>query len=130
VLTEQSGTLAPVYTYTLNTNGLHITLVTTLPPGIRGRLLQVLVSGNGARLYSGRVWARTWNDPKAEWDWVPLPVQPTAPQWADAPFPVNPTPPGGEPAQWWWANVLSVSPTADTWEWADIPIDVTEGRVA
>jgi hypothetical protein len=117
VLTDQSGLQTVVdYTKTVTTNGVREVQVFNFTPGMRGRLLQVILSGNGVRLFAGRIWWRPLNAPQAKWDWAPLPIAPTAPQWADAPFPVNPT-----EAQWFWAKVLSVEDTPDTWSWIDLP---------
>ena len=148
--TEQSGQLAVVYSTTLTTPNGRMPLVVHLPPGIRGKLLRLVLSGGPARVYHLRVWMRPMNEPKAAWAWedypleesdalpawVDLPVPETAPQfaWADlpvpptpaewgwAPFPVYPTPPTGDPAQWIWGKVLSVEETPDTWTWVDVPV--------
>jgi hypothetical protein len=125
ILTDQSGTLASVNSTTVQTGGARQTVVFNFTPGTRGRLIQVQVSAVGTRLWAGRIWWRPLNQTQqTQWDWAPLPIAPTAPQWVDAPFPVNPTPPGNEPAQWWWAKLLSVEETSDVWAWVDIPFDV------
>ena len=148
VLTEQSGQIAQVYTQLLYTPAGRAPLNVVLPPGIRGRLLRVALTGGPARVYHIRVWTRPVNEPGAKWDWeeypleqsdvlpkwadlpveptaptfswADLPVTPTQPEWAWAPFPVNPT-----EAQWFWAKVLSVEETPDVWQWVDVPFEVT-----
>jgi hypothetical protein len=147
-LTEQSGQLAQVYTQSLSTPSGRALLKVTFPPGVRGRLLRLSLSGGPARVYHIRVWTRPVNEPGAKWEWedypleesdvlpkysdLPvaetpagftwsdLPVTPTKPEWTWAPFPVNPT-----EAQWFWAKVLSVEETEDVWQWVDVPFDVT-----
>jgi hypothetical protein len=64
----------------------------------------------------------------AEFTWSDLPVDETKPEWTWAPLPVVPTPPatqgaGGE--QWIWGKVLSVEETPNTWQWIDVPFEVT-----
>lgn len=148
VLTEQSGQLAQVYTKLLSTPSGRAPVSVVLPPGIRGRLLRVALTGGPARVYHVRVWTRPVNEPAAQWKWEDYPleesdvlpkwadlpleatapgfswadlgVEPTKPEWAWAPFPVTPTEP-----QWWWAKVLSVEETPDTWTWVDVPFEVT-----
>jgi hypothetical protein len=73
------------------------------------------------------VWIRPLNDPKAEWTWAALPIEPTTPAWNWAPFSVSPTPPGSaatDPAQWLWAKVLEVTDTPNDWQWVDVPFEV------
>jgi hypothetical protein len=122
VYTDQpAGTMATSeLTTTIDTSGARETVVVVLPPGVRGRLFQVEVSGHGVRLFSGRVWWRPLNEPKASWKWDPLPIEPTTPKWEFAPFSVAATEP-----QWIWAKVLSVEDTPDTWTWVDVPFDVS-----
>ena len=120
VLTDQSGTLAPVYTTTAVTSSVRKAVTLTLPPGTRGTLVQVQISGAGAALYGAKIWWRPLNDSKAGWAWTPLPVPPTAPEWVSSPFPVNPTEP-----QWFWAKLLSVEETSESWTWVDVPFEVT-----
>jgi hypothetical protein len=147
-LTEQSGQLAQVYTQSLTTPTGRALLHVTFPPGIRGRLLRLSLSGGPARVYHVRVWCREVNEPGAKWAWedypleesdvlpkfsdlpVPetpagfswsdLPVPPTPPQWQWAPLPVGPT-----EAQWFWAKCLSVEETEDVWTWADLDVGVS-----
>ena len=126
VWTDQpAGSLTLQFTTTISTGGARESVKIPLTPGIRGRLLQVEVSGAGVRLFNGRVWVRPMNEPKAQWEWAPLPIEPTPPQWKDAPFMINPTPPGGDPAQWFWGKIMSVEPTADTWTWVDVNMEIT-----
>jgi hypothetical protein len=117
---QPAGAMTIQYTTTITTAGGHQTVKIPLWPGIRGRLLQIEISGSGVRLFAGRVWMRPLNESKAQWTWVPLPIPPTAPQWAWMPFTVNPT-----EAQWFWAKVLSIQPTTDTYNAVDVPFEVT-----
>lgn len=145
--TNQSGSMAAVYTTTVNTGGLRQTLELMLPFNIHGRLVNLQVGGASAgRLYSARVWTRPVNEPGASWSWqsfpvedseaVPhteklpiaptsaefgwaeLPVEPTPPEWEWAPFPVAPT-----DAQWNWVKFLGIDPTGTEWELIDIPVE-------
>lgn len=120
VWTDQAGTITEQFSTTLNTSGNREAVKIPLTPGIRGRLLQVEIAGNGVRLFAGRVWWRPLNEPQARWEWASLPIEPTPPAWGWAPLPVNPTEP-----QWFWAKILSVEETSDVWEWTEIPVDVT-----
>ena len=125
ILTSQAGgVMTEIYSSTINTMGLRTPYVYNIPPGIRGRLIEIIVSGNGARLWNGRVWWKPLNEPEAKWQWTPLPIPPTAPQWADAPFPVGPTPPttlASDPAQWTWGRFGEVDETPSNFTW--IPVD-------
>lgn len=149
VITNQTGALAAFFAATLATPNGRETLTVVLPPGARGRLLRLaMTSAAAARIYHVRVWMRPVNEPRAAWDWenypleesdvLPswadlvveatppefawsdLPVEPTKPEWTWAPCPVNPTQP-----QWFWAKVLAVEETPDTWEFVDVPFEVT-----
>jgi len=123
VLTSQAGeTMSLRYTWQLATNGARRPLTFSLPPGIQGRLLQVLINGTACALYAVRVWWRALNDAKAEWGWADLPCEPTQPAWTWSPFPVVPT-----DAQWTFAPVASVEATDDIWKWVDIDLAVTDG---
>jgi hypothetical protein len=149
-LTEQGGMLAQVYTQSLTTPNGRALLRVTFPPGIRGRLLRLSLTGGPARVYHLRCWCREVNEPGAKWDWedypleesdvlpkwsdlpVPetpagfawsdLPVTPTTPEWQWAPFPVNPT-----EAQYFFAKVLPVEETDDVWTWVDLDVGVSGG---
>ncbi len=125
---QPNGALTQQFTTTLSTGGTRQTVKVPLTPGIRGRLFQAEVSGAGVRLFAGRVWMRDLNEPKAQWEWKPLPIEPTPPQWSWAPFPVNPTPPGtavSDPAQWQWGKFLEVEGTPNEWTWVDLPFEVS-----
>jgi hypothetical protein len=149
VATNQSGALQTMYAPAIATPNGRETIVLTLPPGIRGRLLRIGMTTTGAaRIYRVRVWTRPLNEgPDAKWSWLPypleesdvlpawadlpvpetpaqftwadLPVEPTKAEWSWALLPVNPTEP-----QWFWAKVLSVEETPDTWTWVDVPFEV------
>jgi hypothetical protein len=120
VWTDQpAGVMTLQFTTTVTTAGARASVKIPLTNGIRGRLVQVEVSGSGVRLFAGRIWARPLNEPKAQWQWVPLPIPPTPPTWGWAPFSVNPT-----EAQWFWAKCLSVAETPDTWNAIDVPFEV------
>jgi hypothetical protein len=115
----ETGLMSQQFTTTIDTHGARASVKIPLTPGIRGRLVQVILSGVGVRLFNGRIWARPLNEPKAEWQWFPLPIEPTPPQWQYMPFPVNPT-----EAQWFWARVLNVEPTPNEWSVVDVPFEV------
>jgi len=154
LFTNQSGQMALEYTTQVVTPNGRATFYLPLPPGLRGRLLRINAqSASAARIYKLRVWARPLNEPKADWGWteyplegseelpawkdipVPetpsefkwaeLPVEPTKPEWTWAPLPVAPTA-GQDPAQWFWAKVLTVDETPDTWSWVDVPFEVSQ----
>lgn len=121
VVTNQSGRLAPVYTPALATPNGRETILISLPPGVRGRLLRLLFIGTAAaRIYHVRVWTRAVDDPKAQWDWQDYPLEESdvLPQWTD--IEVAPT-----AATWFWAKVLAVAETADEWQLVDVPFEVT-----
>jgi len=147
--TNQSGRMATVYTATINTGGLRQTLEFMLPYNTRGRLANLQVGGASAgRLYGARVWTRPMNEPQAQWEWAPfpveqseslpqtvklpveptaaefkwaeLPVEPTAPEWSWAPFPVGPT-----DAQWNWVKFLGIDPTSEEWKMVDLPVEAS-----
>ena len=122
--TDQNGAIAQQFTTTINTGGLRETVKIPLTPGIRGRLVQVEIAGAGVRIFAGRIWWRAMNEPKAVWAWAPLPVEPTPPQWSWQAFPVAATG-DGNPAQWFWAKVLSVTETPAEWTWIDVPFEVS-----
>jgi hypothetical protein len=68
------------------------------------------------------------NEPKAQWGWAPLPIDPTPPEWKWMPFSVNPTPPGSaatDPAQWMWGKFTQVTETPNEWTYVDVPFEVT-----
>jgi hypothetical protein len=121
VWTDQpAGAMTLQFTTTINTLGERQSVKIPLTPGIRGRLIQVEISGWGVRLFAGRVWTRPLNEPKVLWAWFALPIPPTPPQWGWMPFPVNPT-----EAQWFWAKLLSITPTSETWTPIDVPFEVS-----
>jgi len=127
VYTNQTGAMALQYSTTISTGGVREVMTLPVPPGIRGRLMQVEVSGAGTLLFAGRVWVRPLNDPKAEWTWADLPIEPTASAFKWLPFSVSPTPPGTastDPAQWLWGKVLEVEATPNEWNWVDVPFEV------
>ena len=123
VLASQEGDQMGVvtYAYPLATNGLRRPLTVPMPPGVRGRLIQLQINGTACALYAVRVWWRPLNDPKAEWQWTEMPIVATQPAWAWAPFPVIAT-----DAQWGWGKVVSVEETENTWQWVEVPFGVTE----
>lgn len=108
VITNQDGDkLAPVYSPALVTPNGRSTLLVAMPPGVRGRLLRVKLSGTApARIYRIRVWTRPVNEPSAAWAWkeFPLEASDVVPAWSD----------------------LVVEPTEPTWAWVDVPFEVTE----
>lgn len=125
--TQAGGVLTEIYSSTIETAGVRTPFVYPVPPGIRGRLLQIIVSGTGVRLWTGRVWWRPLNEPDAKWTWTALTIPPTPAQWADAQFPVSPTPPGSltaDPAQWQFAKWLEVEESSNTFTWIDVPFTV------
>jgi hypothetical protein len=133
LLTEQSGQLAVMYSTTLYTPNGRKAITLPLPPGIKGRLLRIALSGGPARVFHMRVWTRPLNEPQAKWEWANYPLEDSEvlPSWTDLPveatppnfewanLPVNPT-----EAQWFWAKVLSVEETPETWQWIDVPFEV------
>jgi hypothetical protein len=123
---QPNGGLTQQFTTTLNTGGARQTVKVPLTQGIRGRLLQAEVSGAGVRLFAGRVWVRPMNDPKAQWTWAPLPIEPTKETFEWASFPVNPTPPSGQDAaQWIWGRVLEIEETSNEWKWVDVDVSAS-----
>jgi hypothetical protein len=149
VFTNQfDGALGLAYNTILTTPSGRKTIVLHLPPGIRGKLFRLVMTGGPARIYKLRVWTRpmneaqavwkyedypleesdilpTWTDLKvpetpAEFTWSDLPVPPTPPDWQWAPFPVAET-----PGQFAWAD-LKVPETPAEWQWAPFPVNPTE----
>jgi hypothetical protein len=113
VITSQDGDkLAPVYAPAIYTPNGRETILVPLVPGLRGRLVRVrLSSPSPARVYHLRVWARTLTDPKASWDWLDYPMETSQ---------VVPT----------WTDIMDsggADETPSSWEFADIPFEVTEG---
>jgi len=118
LFTEQSGGLSQMWTTTLSTTG-RMTQVVYLPPGIRGRLLRLQMTGGPARIYKLRVWARPLNEPNAKWDWQTYPLEESdvLPQWSD--LPVEATPPAFS-----WSD-LPVTATPPECQWASFPVNPT-----
>lgn len=110
VYTNQDGVqLAVMKTAALSTPNGRQTLVVILPPGIRGRLLRVQLTGAvAARIYKIRAWARTVQAP-AEWDWIDFPLEdsPILPVWVDILQPPD--------------------DTSSQWTWVDLDMSVTDG---
>jgi hypothetical protein len=129
VLTSQDGgAMAQQLSTTIDTGGVRGTVNLPLPPGVRGTLVQVQISGNAAALYAVRLWWRPWNEEQSAWRWSDLPVEPTVPKWTWAPLPVAPTPPGqltADPAQWFWGKVMAVEETPNVWSWVDVDFTVS-----
>ena len=154
VYTSQGGgTVNWVYQASVASSGRQAQTI-ILPPGVRGRLFRIVITGGPARVYHLRVWTRPLNEPNAQWSWeeypleqsdvlpawadlavdatppaftmAEMPVAATPPDWQWAPFPVNPTPPSAinDPAQWIWGKFLSVEETPDLWQWIDVPFEV------
>lgn len=121
---QPNGAMTQQFSTTITTGGARRTVKIPLTQGIRGRRLQVQMTGTGVRLFAGRVWLRPLNEPKAQWTWAPLPIEPTKETFEWASFPVNPTPPGQDAAQWIWGRVLEVAETPSTFEWIDVPFEV------
>lgn len=107
VITDQSGTLAVMSGPTgLATTGRQ-TLMVPMPPGIRGRLLRlILTSTAAARVYRIRVWTRPLSEPNGAWKWedFPLEASDVVPTWKD----------------------LIAEETSPVWQWVDVPFEVTE----
>jgi hypothetical protein len=125
---QPAGSMTLQFTTTITTSGTRQSVKIPLTSGIRGRLVQVEVSGYGVRLFAGRIWTRPLNEPKAQWGWAPLPIDPTPPEWKWMPFSVNPTPPGSaatDPAQWMWGKFTQVTETPNEWTYVDVPFEVT-----
>jgi len=125
---QPAGSLTLQYTTSITTAGARKSVKIPLTSGIRGRLVQALVSASGTRLFNGRIWWRALNEPKAQWQWSPLPIPPTAPEWTWASFMVSPTPPGTaatDPAQWMWGKFMEVTATPNEYTWIDVPVEVT-----
>ncbi len=136
LLTDQGGAMNPEYSVTIAAKTTRAPYRLQLPPGIRGRLLQIQITGtNSGRVYKLRAWVRPLNEPEGKWAWQEYPLeesdalqqwfplaaaQPTNAEWAWAPFPVTPT-----EAQWQWIKFLSVGDTPEAFEWIDVPIDIT-----
>ena len=109
VITDQAaGVLGVISGPTgLTTSGREALLV-PMPPGVRGRLLRlILTSTTAARIYRIRVWARPLSEPGAAWKWEEFPLE--APE-------VVPT----------WRNLIAEE-TSPVWQWVDVPFSVTEG---
>jgi hypothetical protein len=147
--TNQTGSMAAVYTTTINTAGLRKTLELMLPFNTRGRLANIQIGGaSSGRLYGARVWTRPVNEPAAQWEWhafpvedseslpqtVKLPIEATAAEFKWAELPVDPTPPEWEwaafpvaptDAQWNWVKFLGVDPTESEWKMIDIPVEAS-----
>ncbi|HWE51404.1 MAG TPA: hypothetical protein VG273_16550 [Bryobacteraceae bacterium] len=123
ILSSQ-GTHSPTsqQTISIDTSGARQSLAVNLNPGIRGRLIQVQITGsNACALYGCRLRWRPLNDAKGDWQWSELLAEKTEPKWTSSPLPVLPT-----EAQWFWARVLSVEETPETWTWVDVPLDVKQ----
>jgi len=107
VITDQDGDkLAAVYAPQLVTPNGRTTVLVALPPGVRGRLMRLLLSGPApARIYKIRVWARDVGDVKAVWEWREFPIEPSAvlPSWSS----------------------LIVEETPPTWQLVDIPFEIS-----
>jgi hypothetical protein len=110
VITDQDGDrLSTIYEPAIVTPNGRTTVVMAMPPGVRGRLLRLQLTGTApARIYRIRVWARAVNEPKAGWKWedFPLEASEVLPTWTD----------------------LVVEATSPTWQWIDVPFEVTEGQ--
>jgi hypothetical protein len=109
VATDQgTAPIADVFTSGLATPTGRQAVLITLPPGIRGRLLRVSLTGAApSRIYHIRVWTRPLDPGSADeaiWSWKEFPLETSD---------VLPT----------WTNVTSVDDTSNKWEWA--PIDLT-----
>lgn len=123
VITSQASTgLSTIYTKTLSTPNGRTAMMIPLPPGVRGRLLRIqLTSASAARIYHVRVLSRELNETQAKWEWGDYPLEQSSvvPGWKE--LLVAPT-----PQDWFWAKILSVVETADTWEWVDVPFEITD----
>jgi hypothetical protein len=114
VITNQDGSqLATLYTTDLATPNGRQTLLTILPPGVRGRLLRVQLTGPvAARIYAIRVWARTVQDKDASasaWRWLDFPLE------SSDVLPV-------------WLDILQPpDDTSNQWTWVDLDMSVTDG---
>jgi hypothetical protein len=99
VITDQDGAaLATVNGPTaLTTPNGRTALLVIMPPGIRGRLMRVLLTSTAAaRIYRIRVWTRNLNDPQAGWKWedFPLETSDVLPKWSS--LVIDETPPKWE----------------------------------
>lgn len=107
VITNQDGDkLTEIYTPALVTPYGRQTLMVPMPPGVRGRLLRLKLTGTAAaRIYRIRVWTRPVNEPGAGWKWEEFPLESSdiVPTWAD----------------------LIVEETPPVWQWVDLPFEVT-----
>lgn len=108
IITDQDsvGALTVMYSPGLRTASGRMTVVIPLPPGIRGRLLRVGLTGAApARIYHIRVWTRVLSDPAAVWQWEDFPLENSdvLPTWAD----------------------LVADKTPPTWELADLDFAVS-----
>jgi len=112
VFTNQDGVpLANVFTAPLSTPNGRATLLVILPPGIRGRLLRVQLTGPiAARIYKIRAWTRTVQDKDGAWGWLDFPLEDS---------PVLPV----------WVDILGPPDTTEnTWAWVDVALDVQDGQ--
>jgi hypothetical protein len=125
---QPNGAMTLQFSCALNTGGARRSVKIPLTHAIRGRRIEVEVVGAGVRLFSGRVWWRPYNEPKAQWAWAELPIPPTPPQWVNAAFPVSTTPPApanADPAQYIWGKILSIQETPAEWSWVDLDMAVS-----
>lgn len=108
VITDQSGTLGTISGPTALTTTGRKTVMVPMPPGVRGRLLRlILTSTAAARIYRIRVWTRPLNEPAGVWKWedFPLETSDVVPTWKD----------------------LIAEATSPEWQWVDVPFQVTDG---
>lgn len=129
ILTDHSGTVQVQYETDIDTLSIRENVRVPLPQGLDGSLLQLQISGIGVRIFGAQVYCRELNNQQANWQWIPLPVEPTKPQPTSVSFLVNTTPPGSatqDPSQWIWGKIMSVTPTPDEFTMIDVPFQVLE----
>lgn len=109
VITDQAAGLLGVISGPtgLTTTGRQVVML-PMPPGVRGRLLRlILTSTTAARIYRIRVWTRPLSEPNGAWKWEDFPLDASDVVAAYKDLIAEETPP--------------------VWQWVDVPFQVTEG---
>ena len=108
-ITDQTaGVLATIFGPTGLTSTARQAVLLPLPPGVRGRLLRLILSSTAAaRIYRIRVWCRPLSEPKAQWEWKDFPLDSSD---------VVAT----------YKNLIAEE-TSPTWQWVDLDMSVTPG---
>ena len=109
VITDQDGDkLAAVYAPQIQTPNGRTTVLVAMPPGIRGRLMRLLLTGPApARIYRIRVWCRELTNKDAAWGWVEFPLE-------------------GSDVLSKWTNLIAEE-TPPTWQLVDVDVSVVDG---